>query len=79
VAFVFGNEHRGVSDEAAKFSDENFQIPMVGMIQSLNVSVACAVTLFEAARQRLLKGSYGNVKFSKEDFDRIAKEWEMRE
>ena len=52
AAIVFGNEHRGVSTEAAKLADENFQIPMVGMIQSLNVSVACAVTLYEAFRQR---------------------------
>ena len=52
IALVFGNEHRGVSTEAAKLADENFQIPMVGMIQSLNVSVACAVSLYEAFRQR---------------------------
>jgi tRNA (guanosine-2'-O-)-methyltransferase len=79
VAFVFGNEHRGVSDEAAKFADENVQIPMVGMIQSLNVSVACAVTLFEAARQRLQTGGYGSSKFSNENFERLAKEWALKE
>ncbi|HXF99326.1 MAG TPA: RNA methyltransferase, partial [Bacteroidota bacterium] len=48
VALVFGNEHRGVSDEAAEKADGNFMIPMVGMIQSLNISVACAVSLYEA-------------------------------
>ncbi|TAK66093.1 MAG: RNA methyltransferase [Bacteroidetes bacterium] len=58
VAFVFGNEHRGVTAEAAKLADENFLIPQVGMIQSLNVSVACAVTLYEAFRQRLQAGMY---------------------
>lgn len=52
VALVFGNEHDGVSEEAANLSDGNFVIPQVGMIQSLNVSVACAVTLYEAFRQR---------------------------
>src|SRR5713101_3819567 len=52
VALVFGNEHRGVSEDAARLADEKFQIPMTGMIQSLNVSVACAVTLYEAFRQR---------------------------
>lgn len=52
VALVFGNEHRGVSTEAAKLADVNFMIPMKGMIESLNVSVACAVTLYEALRQR---------------------------
>jgi tRNA (guanosine-2'-O-)-methyltransferase len=53
VALVFGNEHAGVSDEAAGLADGNFLIPMTGMIQSLNVSVACAVTLYEAFRQRI--------------------------
>lgn len=57
VALVFGNEHRGVSDEAAALADVNVRIPMAGMIESLNVSVACAVTLYEAFRQRLAGGS----------------------
>ncbi len=56
VALVFGNEHRGVSQEAADLADVNFRIPMVGMIESLNISVACAVTLYEAFRQRIAKG-----------------------
>ena len=57
IALVFGNEHDGVSEEAANLSDGNFIIPQVGMIQSLNVSVACAVTLYEAFRQRMKKKS----------------------
>ena len=52
IALVFGNEHDGVSNEAADLSDGNFIIPQVGMIPSLNISVACAVTLYEAFRQR---------------------------
>ncbi len=52
IALVFGNEHDGVSPEAASLSDGNFIIPQAGMIQSLNISVACAVTLYEAFRQR---------------------------
>ncbi|MFN0157627.1 MAG: TrmH family RNA methyltransferase [Bacteroidota bacterium] len=56
VALVFGNEHRGVSDEAAALADGTFLIPMRGMIQSLNVSVACAVSLYEALRQRNAPG-----------------------
>jgi len=55
IALVFGNEHDGVSEEAASLCDGNFVIPQVGMIQSLNVSVACAVTLYEAFRQRRKK------------------------
>jgi len=57
VALIFGNEHRGVSDEAAAKADKSFQIPMMGMIQSLNVSVACAVSVYEALRQRLARGT----------------------
>src|ERR1700729_738428 len=44
IALVFGNEHSGVSDEIRALSDGNFLIPQVGIIQSLNISVACAVT-----------------------------------
>jgi len=55
IALIFGNEHDGVSEEAARLCDGNFVIPQVGMIRSLNVSVACAVTLYEAFRQRRKK------------------------
>ena len=75
TAFVFGNEHAGVSDEAAALADAVIMIPMMGMIQSLNVSVACAVALYEALRQRIVKDKYGKAKFSKPDFDRLYAEW----
>lgn len=58
VALVFGNEHLGVSEEAYNLADGNFMIPQVGMVQSLNISVACAVSLYEAFRQRQAKGKY---------------------
>lgn len=58
VALVFGNEHRGVSDEALRLADASLVIPMMGMVQSLNISVACAVTLYEALRQRRAAGLY---------------------
>jgi tRNA (guanosine-2'-O-)-methyltransferase len=58
IAIVFGNEHAGVSEEAIQKADGNMLIPQVGMIQSLNISVACAVTLYEAFRQRSHKGMY---------------------
>lgn len=57
-AIVIGNEHAGVSDEAVKLSDKNFVIPMYGMIQSLNVSVSAAICVYEALRQREVKGMY---------------------
>jgi tRNA (guanosine-2'-O-)-methyltransferase len=78
VAFVFGNEHRGVSDEAAKLSDENFLIPQVGMIESLNVSVACAVTLYEAFRQRLNAGLYDSSQFSEDELQEIFNAWSRK-
>ncbi len=57
-ALVFGNEKDGVTDEALALSDGNFIIPQFGMIRSLNISVACAVTVYEALRQKLAAGHY---------------------
>lgn len=65
TALVFGNEHTGVSDEVKEMSHGNFMIPMYGMIQSLNVSVAVAVSLYEALRQRELKGKYSKSDYTK--------------
>ncbi len=78
AALVFGNEHRGVSDEAAALADGNFVIPMNGMIQSLNVSVACAVSLYEAFRQRWAAGQYEKAKFSASRFEELMKVWERK-
>lgn len=58
TALVFGNEHSGVSDEAYNLADGNFIIPQVGIVQSLNISVAAAVSLFEAFRQKRKAGHY---------------------
>ena len=78
VALVFGNEHRGVSEEAAANADANFQIPMLGMIQSLNVSVAAAVSLYEALRQRLACGAFNQSALSQEDLDALYEDWTDR-
>jgi tRNA (guanosine-2'-O-)-methyltransferase len=78
VALVFGNEHRGVSDEAAAKADGNFQIPMLGMIQSLNVSVACAVSLYEVLRQRLANGDLINPKLSEAELTELCNDWIKR-
>jgi tRNA (guanosine-2'-O-)-methyltransferase len=58
TALLFGNEHDGVTPETLALCDGNFIIPQVGMVQSLNISVACAVSLYEAYRQRNEKGMY---------------------
>ena len=78
IALVFGNEHRGVSDEAALEADGLVQIPMYGMIQSLNVSVACAIILYEALRQRLKRRGYGQSKFSNEQYDALLEKWKRK-
>lgn len=75
TAIVFGNEHRGVSDEAASLADERFLIPMFGMVQSLNVSVATAVTLYEALRQRLEKNMYDKSDYPDEELEEIIERW----
>ncbi len=75
VALIFGNEHRGVSEEAATKADGNFVIPMVGMIQSLNISVACAVSLYEALRQRRARGHFNAPKLSAEDLEMLFAKW----
>ena len=78
VAIVMGNEHRGVSEQAAKLSDKTIFIPMRGMIQSLNVSVATAVILYEAQRQRMLKGMYEKSELPPEEIEKMIDEWSGR-
>jgi tRNA (guanosine-2'-O-)-methyltransferase len=78
AALVLGNEHRGVSDEAAAKADGTFRIPMMGMIQSLNVSVAAAVCLYEALRQRMAAGRYQQPALSRAELDRLFADWTSR-
>jgi tRNA (guanosine-2'-O-)-methyltransferase len=75
IAIVMGNEHAGVSDDAANLADGTIMIPMMGMIQSLNVSVAAAVTLYEMLRQRLAAGKYDQPTYPKDLFDALHNEW----
>jgi len=75
TAVVFGNEHRGVSKEAEEIADEKFIIPMYGMVQSLNVSVAAAVVLYEALRQRRIKGMYDKSEFSEDELELKINQW----
>lgn len=57
-ALVLGNEKDGISAEVLAMCDANIVIPMYGMVQSINVSNACAIILFEAMRQRIINGNY---------------------
>lgn len=79
VALVFGNEHSGVSDEIRAKADGNFIIPQVGIIRSLNISVACAVTLYEAFRQKDAKEHYAQPKLEGEQLDTLRDKWGFME
>jgi tRNA (guanosine-2'-O-)-methyltransferase len=78
VALVFGNETFGVSDEIRSFSDGDFIIPQVGIIKSLNISVACAVTLYEAFRQKNVKGHYLHSRMSQSQLENIRSAWGIK-
>ncbi len=78
TALVFGNEMRGVSDEARDEADGTLVIPMMGMVQSLNISVACAVVLYEALRQRREAGDYRSPKLVDEVQADLVEEWLRR-
>jgi tRNA (guanosine-2'-O-)-methyltransferase len=72
---VVGNEVQGVSREVLKYADKQIIIPMYGMAQSLNVSVATGVILYEAQRQRALKGMYEKSSLDEEEIKNIVKKW----
>jgi len=74
-AIIVGNEHSGVSVETQKLSTENLYIPMNGIVESLNVSVATAVTLYEASRQRKLSGKYPNTNIDKKWLEKKLNQW----
>jgi tRNA (guanosine-2'-O-)-methyltransferase len=71
VAIAFGNEHAGLSAEACSLADANLIIPQMGMVQSLNISVACAVVLFEAMRQRIARGMYDTPQLPPEQIEEL--------
>jgi tRNA (guanosine-2'-O-)-methyltransferase len=75
VALVFGNEHSGVSDEARNLADGNFIIPQMGVIQSLNISVACAVSIYEAFRQKRIAGHYKQSTMPVEQMNMLKEQW----
>jgi len=70
-----GNELKGVSEKVLQYADKNIIIPMYGMAQSLNVSVATAVILYEAQRQRELKGMYEKPQLTDEEMEEIIRKW----
>lgn len=77
IALVFGNERDGVNEDIRILADGNFIIPQVGIIQSLNISVACAVSLYEAFRQKNIANHYNEQQLSPMHFQQLAKEWNI--
>lgn len=75
TALVLGTELFGVSDTTLSFVDRQIRIPMMGVTQSLNVSVACAVVLYEAQRQRQAAGMYDTGRLDGESLARQRFEW----
>lgn len=75
TALVVGTELFGVSAAALALADRQVRIPMLGMTQSLNVSVACAIVLYEAMRQREGAGNYGRPRLDPETWARQRFEW----
>ena len=72
---VLGNEYRGVSEDVLRVANVNILIPMYGMVQSLNVSVANAVILYEAQRQRLKAGMYERGNLTEEEYEYFLRLW----
>lgn len=75
LVLAFGNEQIGISEELKLESDGHLVIPQVGMIRSLNVSVACAVTLYEAFRQKNVAGHYNGKSLNAETYQLISNKW----
>lgn len=78
-ALVFGNESRGLTSEAVELADARMRIPMMGMAESLNISVACAVTLFEMLRQRRAAGHYDRAGYPLEQMRATLAAWLKRD
>lgn len=72
AALLFGNEHDGVSETSLAYADGRLEIPQMGMGRSLNISVACAVVLFEAMRQRMQAGLYHHGLLPQSECDRLV-------
>ena len=73
TAIIMGNEHAGVPEELIPHVDGEVYIPMFGLIQSFNVSVAAALMLAEASRQRREAGMYERMSWTNEEYaERLA-------
>ena len=74
-AIIMGTELEGTSDLAIEMSDTHIFIPMAGLVQSLNVSVASALILYEAYRQRTDAGMYDTRRLEDARYFKLLFEW----
>ena len=79
IALIFGNETYGVSEDIRVLADGNFLIPQMGIIRSLNISVACAVSIYEAYRQKNLAGQYDTPSLPQQRRMELFEEWGFEE
>lgn len=77
TVLLFGNEHNGVSDRALAKADGNFVIPMQGYVQSLNISVAAAISLYDVTTRARHIVSEG-YELPVEDKVRVFKDWMVK-
>jgi tRNA (guanosine-2'-O-)-methyltransferase len=75
LAVIFGNESEGISEEAQKMADYIIKIPMLGMAQSLNLSVSVGIILYEAMKQRMAKNLYGEKRLSPKEYHSFMNTW----
>lgn len=76
---IFGNEKEGVTPEVEAMATRRVIIPMHGMVQSLNVSVAAALILYEAERQRAAAGYYAVPRLNEAEREHLLSEWIRRD
>jgi tRNA (guanosine-2'-O-)-methyltransferase len=79
LAIVLGNENRGVSDKALAQADGIVSIPMRGMVQSVNITVAAGMLLYEAQCQRANAGFYDAPRLPEVEWRAILQRWLTRE
>jgi tRNA (guanosine-2'-O-)-methyltransferase len=75
TALLLGAEKYGISERAGEFIDQRITVPMLGMVESFNVSVACAIILAEARRQRENAGFYAQRRLPEAQYERLLFEW----
>jgi tRNA (guanosine-2'-O-)-methyltransferase len=75
TAIILGNEHRGMDPDVKIHVPDEIYIPMFGMVQSLNVSVAAATILYEAMRQRRAAGMYEGSSLDADRFEDVYADW----